>query len=979
VESIFLQIIKLVKFCLTFLLIGVVQNPLVAQSAFPKEKISIQFKWFHKFQFAGYYIAKEKGFYAEEGLEVTLLERDPKIPTLQTLREGKAQFAVSDSNVILDFVKGEKFVVLAGIFQHSPLVLVTLRKSGINTPPELIGKKVSFGFDDRAPIISMFTEAGVKQDSYEYVSNAFFDIDNLINGKVDAISSYLTNQPFFFRKKNVEINIINPLNYGVDLYGDLLVTTDSFIKENPDRTEKMIRATLRGWDYAMKNKKETIDLILAKYNPGLDRDALAFEADQMDKFINLDVVELGHVSLSRFERIAKIYSSLKLIEPNYNLDGLVYEKERYKVQNNKYFYYSVLAIFSLFVYGFWVVLRKQQSQAKKALREIDERVVQLGKNLKSGAIFQMVTDGKERPKIRYISQGIQNLLGIDSEVVLQNNKVFYDFILEEDYFTFIDSILNSASKGQSLEMDIRFRSESKSMVWIHFSANFREAEGSLILIDGIMTDITIQKNNERELILARNKSEAANHAKSIFLASMSHELRTPLNAILGFSQILSQSDNIPAKEKEFVNIISSSGDYLLRLINQILDLSKIEAGEMVFNARDCLLYNLVDEVYNMFRYKAIDKNIELNYVLHKNVPYLISTDEIKLRQILINLIGNAIKFTNEGSISISVKLLETIYKENDEFCVLEFSVKDTGVGISETDMKNLFKSFQQTDSGKQTMDSTGLGLTITKKFVELLGGDIVASSELGKGSEFIFTIQAKVLKSTSDNVLNSSFVGQKIIGLEEGQKIPKILIVDDNRLNRRLLKHILRPIGLVLEEAVDGIDAIEKTISFQPDLIFMDIRMPNKDGREATLEIRQMGWEIPPKLIALTASVFEEEKQFFLQSGFDDFLIKPFEVNSIFECIQKHLAIKFLYEGKPIKQSSSKNEADPLLNHLPFSTEWILKFRNSLLLGNYLASDKLLVEVEKEAPDIVILIRKALQQFDGNKILQAVESQLSKK
>ncbi len=976
-DSFLLRLSKAFQFYWIFLLLFLAQGSLYSQSTLSKEKISIQFKWFHKFQFAGYYMAKEKGFYAEEGLDVTLLERDPKIPTLQTLREGKAHFAVSDSNVLLNFVKGEKIVILAGIFQHSPLVLVTLRKSGINTPPELIGKKVSFGVDDRAPIISMFTEAGVKQDSYEYVANAFFDIDNLINGKVDAISSYLTNQPFLFQKRNVAINILNPLNYGVDLYGDLLVTTDYLIRENPDRTERMIRATLRGWDYAMKNKKETIDLILVKYNPELDRGALEFEADQMDKFINSDIVELGHVSLSRFERIAKIYSSLKLIEPNYNLDGLVYEKEKYKVQNNKNFYYSILGIFLLLVYGFWIVLKKQ-SQAKKALREIDERVLQLGKNLKSGAIFQMVTDGKERPRIKYISLGIQNLLGIDSESILQNDKVFYDFIAEEDYFTFIDSILNSASKRQPFDMDIRFQSETKSIVWIHFSANFREGDESLILIDGVMTDITTQKKNEKELILARNASEAANHAKSIFLASMSHELRTPLNAILGFSQILNQSESIPAKEKDFVNIISTSGDYLLRLINQILDLSKIEAGEMVFNERDCLLYSLVDEVYNMFHYKAIDKNVELNYILHKNVPSLISTDEIKLRQILINLIGNAIKFTNEGAISILVKLLETVNKEDEEIAVLEFCIKDTGPGISESDMKNLFKSFQQTDTGKQAMNSTGLGLTITKKFVELLGGDIVVSSVVGKGSEFVFTIQAKILKSMNEAVLDKSFIGQKIIGFEEDQKIPKILIVDDNRLNRQLLKHILRPIGFVLEEAVDGVEAVEKTISFQPDLIFMDIRMPNQDGREATLEILQMNLENPPKIIALTASVFEEEKQFFLQSGFNDFLIKPFEVNNIFECIHKHLSVKFIYEGKPNQKSVTKNTIDPILNHLPFSKEWMLKFKSSLLLGDYLTSEQLLVEVEKEFPDITTHIRKSLQQFDGNKILQAVEYQLNR-
>ncbi|NOQ35350.1 MAG: hypothetical protein GQ569_05575, partial [Methylococcaceae bacterium] len=291
----------------------------------PTEKVSIQLKWLHAFQFAGYYAAKEKGFYADEGLEVELKPRIPRVNNIEQVLNGKSEYGIADTGLLQDRLKGKPVVLLASIFQHNPIVYFTLKSSGITTPYQFKGKRVMDNLYGSASLRAMLYEAGISSEEFTHINHTF-NINDLINGKVDAFSDYLTNQPYSFRQKNIEINIIDPRNYGIDFLGDNLFTTEAEIRQHPERVRRFLRATLKGWDYALKHSDEIINLILKKYNADkrLSKQHLRFEANETIKMIVPDSIPLGNTSSKRFLRIAQTYQQLGLVKSLDNLKGFIY-------------------------------------------------------------------------------------------------------------------------------------------------------------------------------------------------------------------------------------------------------------------------------------------------------------------------------------------------------------------------------------------------------------------------------------------------------------------------------------------------------------------------------------------------------------------------------------------------------------------------------------------------------------------------------
>ncbi|NES24544.1 MAG: response regulator, partial [Symploca sp. SIO3E6] len=484
--------------------------------------------------------------------------------------------------------------------------------------------------------------------------------------------------------------------------------------------------------------------------------------------------------------------------------------------------------------------------------------------------------------------------------------------------------LNQAAKNlregqweQETEVDSSRQDELGELTQ-SFSTMATQLQAAFKTLEQRVAERTVElTESNRQLAVAKEKAEVANQAKSAFIANMSHELRSPLNAILGFSHLLTRAPELTPAHRDNIRIINQSGEHLLSLINNVLDLSKIEAGKTTLNPQNFDLWNLLDQTADMFRLQAESQGLRLLLEREQDVPRYLYTDLLKLRQVLINLLNNALKFTTEGTVTLRVTTKLSFVKghlsfvngqvkdqqpitnnkqqttNNKQPITIQFEVEDTGSGIATEEQEQLFQAFNQTQTGKDTQEGTGLGLAISRQFVQLMGGEIKVNSQVGVGSSFIFDIQAP-LGDTKKIAPNQPT--RKIVALAPNQPRYKILVVDDKATNRQLLIKLLNPLGFLLQEATNGQEAIAIWQEWEPDLIFMDMRMPVMDGYEATTQIKSTTRGQATAVIAFTASVLEEHKAVVLDLGCDDFVPKPFHETNIFETINKHLGVRYLYE-----------------------------------------------------------------------------------
>lgn len=401
-------------------------------------------------------------------------------------------------------------------------------------------------------------------------------------------------------------------------------------------------------------------------------------------------------------------------------------------------------------------------------------------------------------------------------------------------------------------------------------------------------DVTERTRAEKAIQTAKKAAEDANQAKSAFLANMSHELRTPLNVILGFSQLIRRDQESNPDDGEYLDIIHRSGEHLLTLINQVLDLSKVEAGKMTLQTTTVDLLRMVDDVVDLFRLRAAEKGLNFEFECDPDLPRCVEIDEVKLRQVLINLLSNAIKFTDEGRVMLRVTLTAAD---------IRFQVSDTGEGIAPDELPHVFEPFVQSASGREAREGTGLGLSISRKFAHLMGGDITVRSTAGAGSTFTFSLPRSVAVPA---IPPASRPARQVVGLVPARTRFRILIADDNADSRQLLEQLLDPFGVDIREAADGEDAVRVWRQWSPHLIWMDIRMPKLNGYAATRRIRELAAQseadaLHPAIIAVTASSFEEELAAINDAGCDDFLRKPFTDADIFTMMHRHLGLEYVY------------------------------------------------------------------------------------
>jgi signal transduction histidine kinase/ActR/RegA family two-component response regulator len=474
-----------------------------------------------------------------------------------------------------------------------------------------------------------------------------------------------------------------------------------------------------------------------------------------------------------------------------------------------------------------------------------------------------------------------------------------------------------------------------------------------------------------EANMAKERAEAANIAKSLFLANMSHELRTPLNAILGFSQLLERAPTLRETERGHLEIIHNSGEHLLQLINDVLEMSKIESGHLQLEVMDFDLLDLLDSVTAMFKERIQTKNLRLVCDFDETLPHYIRTDGRKLRQVLINLISNAVKFTAHGEIRLRV------CRDSDRYSRrLRFFVVDTGVGISQDEQSQLFERFHQMASGLRQKEGTGLGLRISREFVRLMGGDIEIDSAPDVGSTFSFSI----VYSTVEHLPNITPDDERIVnGILPGQPVQRILIAEDREVNRALLYTLLNLPGLEVRMAEDGQKAVEMTDEWHPHLILMDMRMPVLDGLSATRIIKRDHPSI--KVIAVTASAFEHQRQEILAAGCDDFVRKPYRAADIYALLGHHLGLQFEYETTvdDTQDMPAADDGKPTADELiALPMNWLVQLEYLAATAKYAQLLEHIAVIEPEHVRVSRYFNELASSFQFDTLLSIITPYLAK-
>jgi len=1100
---------------------------LLAPAAHPQEQVTLQLKWRHQFQFAGYYAAKEMGYYADAGLDVTILEGYPGLHPAEVVTSGKAHYGVGMPSLLVERAQGLPVVVLAAIFQHSPETFITLDSSRITTAEDLIGKRVAIAPHSTPSLIAMLKAEGISQDEYTEVPLGF-DVTQLTNGTADAMAAYITDEPFLLFKAGQPYHLLRPMTSGIDFYGDCLFTSENEIHDNPGRAERFRAASLKGWEYALNHREEVVEMIEERYGSTMSHEHLLYEANAMQQLILPDLIDLGSMSIQRWERIRDTFADLGQVRADFNVRPFLFEADPkvplssfYRVLTGSLVIGALLALLLLWVS--LLMLRRRQEAIEtqtildttvQAIITADERGIIYAANRRAGIMFGFqpadlrgmevdalfAESGREQHRgfIQKILRGEHSADGVATgieilarrrsgetfpallslghsyagvrhrfvaviddlserrrfERELAESELRLRFVIENMHSVFfikdregrhimvnryyeestgyapaqvlgkrddeffppeigrsiiavdlgvmekrqqcrfeeevphpdgsihtylteklpiIDAdgevhglvgLATDITERKRMEMELRAKEERLDLalrganlglwdwniqtnanivndIWIdmlgytreeldaklarnnqdwaalvhpddipvirdaslqHYSgrspmyrAEFRmrtrnggwkwilstgrvverNAAGEPLRMVGIHLDIDDFKRLQAELEQAREAAESADRAKSRFLANMSHEIRTPMNAVLNLAELLLDSQ-LDSRQHQYLRVIHTSAKSLLKLINDVLDLSKIESGKLDVEVIPFHLRELMEDLTLALGDQASRKGIELSVHIAPDVPVMFEGDMYRLRQILVNLIGNAIKFTEQGEVMVHVTLAYDGISADHKSAIVQFSVHDTGIGLSPDQTSHIFDAFSQADSSTtRRFGGTGLGLAISQRLATHLGGHgITVTSAPGKGSTFTFHVPLGIAPEPNDphaEALNGKHV----------------LLVEDNPGARTAYLSMLDRFGAharCVTNAHAARDLLRDPLT-TTDILLVDWNIPGGSAPGLIEQVREQEATRHLPIIALVGLASPAEIDRLTELGVSSILRKPINAATLFDAL----------------------------------------------------------------------------------------------
>jgi len=618
-------------------------------------------------------------------------------------------------------------------------------------------------------------------------------------------------------------------------------------------------------------------------------------------------------------------------------------------------------------------LRRHEEQLEETVRlrtaelqEAERRLRDMTNNI-PGAVYQFARRLDGSFVFEFCSEGMEAMVGVRSEEAVRDVNAVWAVIHPDDLAELLPKAHRSAETMTRYVQDLRICQPDGRRWWIRAESEPQRREDGSMLWNGNIMDITERKRLEEELAVAKSAAEAANQAKSVFLANMSHEIRTPMNAILGFAQLMFRDPALTPQQRQHLATINRGGEHLLALINDILEMSKIEAGRIRLQIANFDLHALLDDIDRMFRLRTDARHLRFSVERTDDVPQFVKGDESKLRQIFINLVGNAVKFTERGAIAVRVRTTDREHRALRLRC----EVEDTGPGISAADLPRLFHQFEQTETGQRAGVGTGLGLAISREFARLMGGDMSVTSEPGRGTTFFFDAPVETGEATASRAPAEP---RSVRRLQPAHLGLRVLIADDTMENRAYLEQLLQPLGFDTRAVADGAQAVEAFAEWQPQLVLIDLRMPVLDGREATRQIRARPDGTKTPIIVVTASAFAENRREVIEAGADDFLGKPFREADLFEKIGRLAGVAFEYADETPAPLAS--EAKPLLPAevaAALSAGLRVRLRAAAVRADFDEMLALLTEAEPTAPEIAAELRRRVERFEYQDLLATLE------